>query len=104
MAIKGNKQMNHTTQSWLTTNNIIPLVGMIITLVTVLVNASVNYEKQNSKIDMLAQKLDQVIEGQKQIIGNYHEVEDRLGRVELVDERYANQISSILTQIKNLDK
>ena len=53
---------------------------------------------------MLAQKLDQVIEGQKQIISNYHEVEDRLGRVELVDERYANQISSILTQIKNLDK
>lgn len=92
--------MQTQTQSWLTTNNLVPLVGMIITLITVLVNASVNYEKQNSKIDLLAQKLDQVIEGQKQIITNYREVEGRLGRVELVDERHASQISSILAQVK----
>lgn len=93
--------MKPETQSWLTTNNIIPLIGIVITLVTILVNTSVSGEKQNSKIDLVAQKVDQVLQNQENMNTSYKEIMTRLGKADVTNERQTSEISSILLRIKN---
>ena len=92
------------TQSWLTTNNLVPLIGLIITLITLLVNISVNNEKQNGKLDLITQKLDQAIKNQETIVSNYQSVMGRIGRTELTNATQDNQITNLYSQIKSLDR
>lgn len=94
--------MKQETQSWLTTNNLVPLMGMVITLISLLVNMSINNEKQNGKLDLITQKLDQSLENQKEIVENYKGMMTRMGRNEIGDATRDNKIDNLYIQIKNL--
>lgn len=85
---------------WLTTNNVIPIVGLIITLVTLLVNFSNKFENLNGKLDLANQNIGQIIETQKSLTLDNREISNRVRNVEVDSASHATQINNLLAQFQ----
>ena len=85
---KGGTKMtteNKNAITWVTFNNIVPIVVSTISIV-------VSFMSLSGKVDLLTQRVDILIENQKTIVSKYEGVQTRLGKLELDTQKFYSDL------------